>query len=280
MEYVIKSIPYFNLERIADSGQAFRLHMIDDTHMELVAKGKYLQIADLGNNQYAFSCDENDFNSLWMDYFDLNRSYEDIVTTINPEDDYLIAAEQFGRGIRILKQDIWEITISYIISQRRSIPSIMTSVEKISKRWGNKIVMPILSEPFVHPLKDNYYEFPDSNTLANVSINDISETGVGYRAPYILSAANDFASGKLSEDYMNNLDDDTLFAVLMAMYGVGKKVANCIMLFGFARTGRFPIDVWIERIVNKYYNGHFDTTQYPDTAGIMQQFMFYYERRK
>ena len=64
------------------------------------------------------------------------------------------------------------------------------------------------------------------------------------------------------------------------MYGVGTKVANCIMLFAFARTGRFPVDVWIQRIEDKYYGGHFDCTPYPETAGIMQQFMFYYERRK
>ena len=64
------------------------------------------------------------------------------------------------------------------------------------------------------------------------------------------------------------------------MYGVGTKVANCVMLFAFARTGRFPVDVWIQRIEDRYYNGRFDCTPYPDTAGIMQQFMFYYERRK
>ena len=78
---------------------------------------------------------------------------------------------------------------------------------------------------------------------------------------------------------MKKLDDDELYEVLTAMHGVGVKVANCAMLFGFHRTGRFPIDVWIKRIEDKYYNGHFDAERYPETAGILQQFMFYYIRK-
>ena len=103
---------------------------------------------------------------------------------------------------------------------------------------------------------------------------------MGYRAPYIARAAEEFCSGKLDPDALSALSDDALYKALTAMYGVGTKVANCVMLFAFARTGRFPVDVWIQRIEDRYYNGHFDCTPYPDTAGIMQQFMFYYERRK
>ena len=140
--------------------------------------------------------------------------------------------------------------------------------------------MPKLGKPFVKPLKDEYYSFPTPEQFAKATLADIAETGVGYRAEYIMSAIDDFRSGKLSEDMMRSKTDDELYEILMNMHGVGKKVANCIMLYGFTRCGRFPIDVWMERILNNYYDGHFDISKYPETCGIMQQFMFYYERNK
>ena len=102
--------------------------------------------------------------------------------------------------------------------------------------------------------------------------------GVGYRDRYIVEAVHDINSGKIDLPSLSKKSDNELYEVLTSMFGVGTKVANCTMLFGFGRTGRFPVDVWIKRILDKYYGGTFDTSPYPDTAGIMQQFMFYYER--
>ena len=277
---VTVKIDFLDLLKVADSGQAFRIRVIDSTHVELVAFGKYLQIAALGDDQFAFSCDSEEFERVWKAYLDLGRDYGKIVKSINKEDKYLIEAARFGKGIRILKQDVFETTISYIISQRRSIPSITTSVERISKLCGKKISAPVLGDPFVKPLESEYYTFPTPEELNALPFSELENTGVGYRAPYIARAAEEFCSGKLDACALADLSDDDLYKALTAMYGVGTKVANCIMLFAFARTGRFPVDVWIQRIEDKYYRGHFDCTPYPDTAGIMQQFMFYYERRK
>ncbi|PWJ71184.1 N-glycosylase/DNA lyase [Ruminococcaceae bacterium R-25] len=277
---VTAKIDFLDLLKVADSGQAFRIRVIDDTHVELVAFGRYLQIADLGKDTFAFSCDEKEFEDIWKPYLDLDRDYGRIVKSIDKNDEYLMAAANFGKGIRILKQDIFETTISYIISQRRSIPSITTSVERISKLCGKKIKAPKLESPFVVPLEKEYYSFPTPEELNKLPYKELENTGVGYRAPYIARAAEEFSSGKLDPDALSSLSDDALYKALTAMYGVGTKVANCVMLFAFARTGRFPVDVWIQRIEDRYYNGHFDCTPYPDTAGIMQQFMFYYERRK
>ena len=273
-------IPFLDLAKVADSGQAFRIKVIDESHIELVAYGRYLQVAKTGKDTFALSCTEDEFNTIWRTYFDLNRDYKKIIKSIDKNDDYLLKAAEFGYGIRILKQDIFETTISYIISQRRSIPSITTSVERISKLCGKKIKAPRLEEPFVTPLEKEYYAFPTPEELYKLPFSDLENTGVGYRAPYIARAAEEFKTGKLSPEALSKLSDDDLYNALTAMYGVGTKVANCIMLFAFARTGRFPVDVWIQRIEDKYYYGHFDCTPYPDTAGIMQQFMFYYERRK
>lgn len=273
-------IPFLDLAKVADSGQAFRIKVIDDSHIELVAYGRYLQVAKTGKDTFAFSCTEYEFNTIWKTYFDLDRDYKKIVKSIDKNDSYLLKASEFGYGIRILKQEIFETTISYIISQRRSIPSITTSVERISKLCGKKVKSPKLSSPFVKPLFDEYYAFPTPDELSAISFNELENTGVGYRAPYITRAAEGFKNGMLDPEALAALTDDELYKALTSMYGVGTKVANCIMLFAFARTGRFPVDVWIQRIEDNYYGGHFDCSPYPDTAGIMQQFMFYYERRK
>ena len=271
-------ISFFDPYKIALSGQAFRIHPIDDTHVEVVAFGRYLQIAFLGDDTFAFSCTTPEFETIWAPFFDLGRDYDAIVASINSDDTYLLDAASYGHGIRILKQDPWEALISYIISQRRSIPSITTCVDRLSEKFGNTIIAPSLEEPFVKPLKGVYYSFPTVEQMSSASGEDLSEIGAGYRGPYIIAAINDFASGKLSSEILSSADDNKLSELLLNMYGVGIKVANCVMLFAFARTGRFPIDVWIQRIMDRYYGGSFDASQYPDTAGIMQQFMFYYER--
>jgi N-glycosylase/DNA lyase len=277
---VTQKIDFFDMHKIADSGQAFRIRDIDETHTELIAFDRYLQVADMGNGEFAFSCSEKEFSSVWAGFFDLGRDYKAIVSSVDPSDDYLKAAASFSEGIRILKQEPFETTISYIISQRRSIPSITTSVERISALCGSKIAVPKLKAPFVKPLKDEYYAFPSPSELSSLSLKDIEGTGVGYRAPYITQASSGFASGMIDPVSLAKLDDEALYKALTAMYGVGTKVANCVMLFAYARTARFPVDVWIQRIVDRYYNGSFDCSKYPGTAGIMQQFMFYYERRR
>ena len=277
---VTVKIPFLDPAKVADSGQAFRIKVIDDSHTELVAFGRYLQIAQISKDEFAFSCDEQDFENIWKPYLDLGRDYGKIVKSIDKNDEYLLSAAKFGSGIRILKQDIFETVISYIISQRRSIPSITTSVERISKLCGKKIKAPKLSDPFVNPLEKEYYAFPTPSELNVLPFQELENTGVGYCAPYIARAAEEFATGKMTPEGLSALSDEDLYKALLSMFGVGAKVSNCVMLFAFARTGRFPVDVWIQRIEDKYYNGHFDCTPYPETAGIMQQFMFYYERRK
>lgn len=276
MSFVIKNIECFDPIKIAESGQAFRIHQIDDTHVETVALGKYLQIAILGDNNYAFSCTEDEFNSLWSKYFDLTRDYKSIIAGIDPDDEYLKAAAIYGYGIRILKQDIFETIISFIISQRRSIPSITTCVDRFCEKFGKKIT-PKLSDPFVSPIKNEYYSFPTPKELNNWSIKDFNDIGAGYRSEYIASAIHDFQEEKLTYSLLENADDDKAYELLTKMHGVGPKVANCIMLFGLARFTRFPIDVWMQRIIDRHYNGSYDYSIYKE-AGIMQQFMFYYER--
>ena len=274
-EYVTRTIPFFDPGKIAVSGQAFRWHVIDNTHTELTAFGRYLQIASCGNDTFAFSCTEEEFGTIWERYFHLDFDYDAAVAAIPSSDDYLTKAAEFSRGIRILRQDSWETLISYIISQRRSIPSIMTSVERLSECRGQKITIPkSWDPPFVTPLLEHYFSFPTRDEMSSMTLDDIASLGVGYRAPYIEETVRRCPDLKGWED----LGDEELFEALTSLKGVGKKVADCVMLFAYGRIGRFPVDVWIGRIQDKYYGGSFDTSPYPDSAGIMQQFMFFYER--
>lgn len=279
--FTTRKIDCFNPNRIALSGQCFRWSIIDDTHVELIAFGEYLQIAYLGDSTFAFSCYESDFSRIWEDYFDLNRDYISVIDSIDPEDSYLTSASSFSYGIRILKQEPFETMISYIISQRRSIPSITTCVERLCRLCARKIILPALcfeASPFTASLHEEYYAFPEAKDLNKLTFDDISSIGAGYRTDYIMNATKDICSGRIDLTYLYELSDDKLYEALISMRGIGAKVANCIMLFGYSRTSRFPIDVWMSRIVEKNYGGSFDTSKYPDTAGIMQQFMFFYER--
>ena len=273
-------IEFFDPLKIALSGQAFRIHPIDDTHTELVAKGRYLQIASLGNDEYAFSCSDDEFDDIWRDYFDLSFDYLRAVSKADKNDSFLQASINTGYGIRILRQEVFETIISYIISQRRSIPSITTCVDRLSELCGTRITAPTLGSPFVKPLKDEYHAFPTVEQASKITSEELDHIGAGYRTSYIMSAIEEFEQGKLVPEAMSKLDDDELYEVLTSMYGVGTKVANCVMLFGFHRVGRFPVDVWIKRIEDRYYGGHFNAEDYPDEAGILQQFMFYYIRNR
>lgn len=277
MEITIRKIPFFDPGKIALSGQAFRIHNIDDTHTETVAKGRYLQIAKTGKDEYAFSCSKKEYSEIWEDYFDLKTDYLKCINGIDEDDTYLKEAIEYGYGIRILKQDVFETVISYIISQRRSIPSITTCVDRISEKAGRKITVPKLGSPFVPPLKKEYYTFPDEGSILKA---DLSDSGLGYRLPYVISACEDFRFGKITDEILKEADDEKLYKILTGMYGVGTKVANCIMLFSLHRTGRFPVDVWVQRIQDRHYGGRFEYERYPETAGILQQFMFFYERTR
>lgn len=283
-QFTIEEIPFFNPIKIANSGQCFRWKILDASHVELVALGRYLQIAYLGSERFAFSCPRSEFNDLWYNYLDLARDYHQVADCILPDDTYLREALAFGEGIRILNQDPFETLICFIISQRRSIPSITTCVERLCALAGRKIDLPLASlesqELFVNLPEENYFAFPNCEEILKLTPEQLDSIGAGYRKEYILRASLAVFSNDANLQSWSNLSDESLFENLTSLYGVGKKVANCVMLFAYARSSRFPIDVWVQRIIDKYYGGSYDINRYPSTAGIMQQLMFYYERNK
>jgi len=247
----------FDYTQLADSGQAFRM-MEDGT---CIAGSKICKVVGK-----TIECPEED-NEFWLEYFDLNTNYSKYIKAIDKEDKFLTSAADFGYGIRILKQDPWEMLITYIISQRRSIPSIKTCVERICKGWGKKI-------PHCA-----YYSFPTPKQLSKASMEDLLECGLGYRAEYVYLATQKVASGELQLDELKKLSYYELVDTLMQQKGVGIKVANCVALFGYHKIEAFPVDVWISRIEQMHYCGHFPVEKYEGFAGVLQQYMFYFIRK-
>ena len=257
----------FDLKKIAESGQCFRLNPNGEGGYTLVALGRVLRLSETPTG-CALDCSQAEFDALWRDYFDLERDYAAIRASADPQDMFLGRACEYGRGIRILRQDPWEMLITFILSQRKNIPAIRYCVEALCSRYGKPI----------ESAGERYYAFPTAERLAEQDERCLLDCSLGYRAKYVSAAARLVANGTLDLSALDALSDDALMDALLTVPGVGEKVANCVLLFGYHRLGRFPRDVWINRIVDNEYNGAFPLERYPGIAGALQQYMFYYAR--
>lgn len=253
----------FNIEKIALSGQCFRLNKVEDYWINVVGN-RLLKIKC--NDLY---CSKRDFESFWKPYFDLESDYSYYRHKIPKSDKFLTAAAEYGKGIRILNQDPWEMLISFIISQRKSIPAIKSSIEALAKCYGEEI-----GETNDGPI----YSFPSVEKLAAAKESTLSKCGLGYRVDYIKCASKMVADGTLDLNSLYKLSDEDLLNELLKVKGVGVKVANCVSLFAYHRIDAFPIDVWIARALEENYNNNFPLDRYKGFAGIIQQYMFFYKR--
>ena len=230
------------------------------------------------------------------EYLDLNRDYfkikKDILEKTKDTAGALEVKEaiSYGKGIRILKQDILETTISFIISANNNIPRIKKSVEYISKNYGERIE--IDEEIFGIDLKDfkeNMYTFPKIDKLVKLTEEDFKNAGTGFRAKRLVDTIRKIKDGFLENT--ENLSDEQLYEKLIQLDGVGPKVANCIMLFGYNRLDSFPIDVWVKRVMHEvFFKGEEEKDVTNDrimnivkdikNRGIMQQYLFYWRRER
>ena len=260
---------YIDLKQIAESGQCFR--------WKKMCPGRYFVISD-GRAACFFQektgirilCREKD-EEYFRRYLDLDMDYGKVIEKIDEKDDFLTGAAQMGRGIRILRQNLWEMIISFIISQRNNIPRIMKSIDALCEKLGEQIVFDYEGEHLVG------YTFPAPEVIVGA---DLSEFKFGYREKYIRQTAEDILEGKFDlEEVKDAVDEgktpEQVKEMLKQLKGVGEKVASCIQLFGLHQLELFPIDTWIAKVEKMYYNGHFPVEKYKDTAGIMQQYLFF-----
>ena len=262
-------IDTLDIKKIADSGQTFRMFPSNSAEPLKYRCFAADKACTAGNG--VIDCAEEE-NSFWQAYFDLDTDYEAVIDSIDPDDTYLCAAADEGRGIRILRQDPWEMLITFIISQRRSIPSIKTCTESLCRAFGAYIDPDGKNE-------EGHFAFPSPEALAQASMEKLASCGLGYRTEYVYLASKAVAEGSLDLKSLADLSDEALLEALMSLRGVGPKVANCVSLFGFYRIGAFPIDVWIDRVLKEHYPLGFPFERYEGYAGILQQYMFYAARK-
>lgn len=256
-----------SLSAIAQSGQCFRWHP-DGDGFRIIFQGRVLRARQSGEEALlSFSCDEEEWEHVWRPYLDWDTDYAEIISSIPRDDVFLTAAAAYGQGIRILRQDPWETLITFILSQRKSIPAIQKAVEKLCEAAGDRI-----------PGEEGLFSFPGPGKIYSLGEAGLLSCGLGYRAPYAMKTAEAFLSGKMSVSSLSQLEDDALFSALCSLHGVGSKIANCVMLFGFHRLSAFPVDVWMSRVEKRRYPAGIPIKRYAPYGGVMQQYMFAYER--
>lgn len=258
----------FDLEKIFSCGQCFRWNENPDGSYTGVALGKAATVRKDGDAVFITGTDV-DVDTVWRGYFDLDRDYRALRRSVCL-DGYMRAASDYGAGIRILNQDRWETLCSFIISQCNNIPRIKRIVEALCGRFGDEITLD----------GQSFYTFPDAGRLAVLEPDDLSPLRCGYRAPYIIAAARAVASGELNLDALSKTDPATAKASLMALPGIGDKVANCVILFSLRMGSAFPVDVWMRKALREHYPDGLDPAVFGENAGLAQQYMFYYQRKK
>lgn len=287
---ILENVKDFNIKQILECGQCFRWEKITDTDYIIVAYRRVIEVLQEGSRVTILNTNMKDFDEIWKEYFDLEVNYGEIKEELS-KDELLRKSVEFGYGIRILNQDAFEMLISFIISARNSIPSIMKTIKKISERWGDKI-----------EYKGNiYYAFPTPEQLKDATLEEIKDTGASFRSKYIVdtigkvnSAKEAKNAGTLNEEleqfdleYIKSLPVDECHKALQNFMGVGAKVADCIMLFSMSKHSAFPVDVWIKRAMIHFYLAPdvslnkirvFGREKFGELAGLAQQYLFYYAR--
>lgn len=262
----------FDPDRIAQSGQCFRWEKKEGETWRIIAGKACLYITPLGDDRYEFECSEEEFDTLWRVYFDLQENYQNIRGRIDPqEDSFLWQAAEQEKGIRILRQDPWEMLITFIISQNRNIPAIRQSVELLAERCGEKRT---------DSRGADYFAFPEPGALAALSESELKSCKLGYRCKYVHAAAEAVSKGDIDLNSLLTADETATVNALTGLFGVGTKVANCVSLFGLHHVNAFPVDVWIKRVLEEQYPDGYPYEKYSPYNGIYQQYMFAYYRHK
>lgn len=257
----------FNPKHILECGQVFRFG-IDENNNYFVISNKHKATIIEKPNHYEIVSNNPEY---FVNYFDLNTDYSIIKNKLktNP---ILAPMIEYGYGIRILKADPEEMIFSFILSQNNNIKRIQKIVDtmcEIGEDCGD------------------YKGFPTTETLHNQKMNYFKNLGAGYRDKFLKSVADTLYTIDLEE--VKSYETDKLYNFLLLLNGVGPKVASCILLFGFGRMDKFPVDTWLEQV---YYN-HFSKeprnraqiqeyfeNEFKENSGLAQQYLFYYEREK
>ena len=260
----------FDLDAIARSGQCFRWEKTPDSAYRIPHGKKCLYIRPEGKETYSLDCSGDEFENIWSAYFDLKEDYRTVRERIDPNrDPFLSRAAESCRGIRILRQDLWEVLITFIISQNRNIPAIARSVD---------ILCSLAGDACVDSRGREFFTFPAPESIAAMSGEALDACHLGYRDRYVRASAEAVSTGNFSLSALEELDDEQAMSELCSLPGVGVKVASCVALFGLHRLDSFPVDTWIRRVLKNEYPEGYPRQEYSPYNGVYQQYMFAYYR--
>lgn len=289
----------YSLSDTMECGQCFRYEKIEradgiDEYLTVVG-GELIRVAQVKRGElYFIEMTDEVFESVAVPYFSLGRDLDTVKRSVvdSTDSEWLKAAADFGAGIAILSQDPWEALLSFIISQNNNIPRIRKIVREISAEYGTNLSIKndynscplslINGKPNEALCKKcgRCYTFPTAeNILARP--DGLLPSKPGFRYAYILDAAEKVISGNVSlEEITAKSSYDFTLEALKTIKGVGDKVASCTALFGFGNLEAFPIDVWMKRAIDTYFDGQLDHTALGPYAGIAQQYIFHYIRNE
>lgn len=282
-EYILKNQKSFRLKDIFECGQCFRWNVQKDGSYTGVIKDGIINVR-IEKDCIIFTgkCKEN-IKELVDYYFDLNTNYEEIKQRLSNIDEYLEKSVEYGEGIRILKQDLWETIISFIISANNNIPRIKGIIERLSQRYGDEIEW----------RGEKYYMFPTPEQLKEVTVDEYRKLGLGFRDIRLYETTKMIINKEVDLGRLrNNPKTQEVRNELLKLSGVGPKVADCILLFSdLKRYDVFPIDVWVRRVMNELYIKEDDEAKvskvkiekiaeekFGNLKGLAQQYLFYWRR--
>ena len=280
---ILEDIKDFDPKHIFECGQCFRWEKEDDGSYTGIVKNNVINVKKVNNEIIFNSIGADNLEELVKEYFDLDRNYEDIKNTLSKVDIYLENSINYGNGIRILNQDLWETIISFIISANNNIPRIKGIINRLSYKYGNKIIWN----------NKEYYTFPTVESLSKATVEELRKTGLGFRDIRVYETTQKILNKQVDlEELHKEKDTKKIREILLTLSGVGPKVADCILLFStLKRFDVFPIDVWVRRVMNELYIKNEDEnkvskkeiqkladTKFGSMQGLAQQYLFYWKR--
>lgn len=274
----VKNIRDFDLTDIFESGQCFRWKKQTDGSFTGVAMDRVINIRSDGDLLILDNTNIDEFINIWFNYFDLGTDYAMIKETLS-KNSIMKEAIASGGGIRLLRQDLWEAIISFIISANNNIPRIMKIIDTIAACFGRRMEYK----------GDSYYTFPKMEVLSSIPLEQIKKCGTGYRCKYITEASRMIIKEEVNLCTLGLMDTEDAKNELQKLPGVGPKVADCILLFSGTKFDVFPIDVWVKRVMEELYFSKetsmneikdFAKSQFGLLAGYAQQYLFYYARSR
>lgn len=277
---ILEDVENFDAKAIFTCGQAFRWYEEKNGSFTTVHLGRVLNVLNEDDKVIFKGTNLEEFNEIWIDYFDLNTDYQSIRKSL-ANNKILANAMEYGKGIRILNQNHFEMLISFIISANNMIPRIRKSIEVIPMRYGKFICQ---------DENRKYYSFPTVDELSKATVEELREFAkVGFRDKRIFDTVNMIKNENIDLDSFENLETDNLREELLRFSGVGNKVADCIMLFSYKRGEVFPVDVWIKRVMEELFIKEETPVKkiskeadriFGKYAGYAQQYLFYYGREE